>query len=104
MALMDFIKKQVIDIVEWTQPDDGTLAWRFPMQDREIQNGGSLMVRESRLVVVVNEGKLANMFGSGRHTLTSATLPVPAYLNHRVFGVDSFHTVCRPVAVPRTLS
>ena len=38
MALMDFIKKQFIDIIEWVEAGDGTLAWRFPMQDREIQN------------------------------------------------------------------
>ncbi len=31
MALMDFIKKQFIDILEWQEDSDGTLAWRFPM-------------------------------------------------------------------------
>jgi membrane protease subunit (stomatin/prohibitin family) len=30
MALMDFIKKQFIDILQWTEEGDGTLAWRFP--------------------------------------------------------------------------
>ncbi len=40
MALMDFIKKQFIDIIQWTEDGDGTLAWRFPMRDMEIQNGG----------------------------------------------------------------
>jgi membrane protease subunit (stomatin/prohibitin family) len=39
MALMDFIKKQFIDIIQWTEEGDGTLAWRFPMRDMEIQNG-----------------------------------------------------------------
>ena len=42
MALMDFIKKQFIDILQWTEASDGTLAWRFPMQEMEIQNGASL--------------------------------------------------------------
>ena len=45
MALFDFIKKQFIDILQWTEDGDGTLAWRFPMQDMEIQNGGTLVVR-----------------------------------------------------------
>ena len=31
MALMDFIKKQFIDVIQWTEDSDGTLAWRFPM-------------------------------------------------------------------------
>ena len=82
MALMDFIKKQFIDIIEWTESGDGTLAWRFPMADREIQNGGSLTVRESQMAVFVNEGKLADVFAPGRHTLTTATLPVLTYLKN----------------------
>ena len=82
MALMDFIKKQFIDIIEWTEDGDGTLAWRFPMEDREIQNGGSLTVRESQMAVFVNEGKIADVFGPGRYTLTTATLPVLTYLKN----------------------
>ena len=82
MALMDFIKKQFIDIIEWVEAGDGTLAWRYPMEDREIQNGGSLTVRESQMAVFVNEGKVADVFGPGRHTLTTATLPVLTYLQN----------------------
>ena len=82
MALMDFIKKQFIDIIEWTEDSDGTLAWRFPMDDREIQNGGSLTVRESQVAMFVNEGKVADVFGPGRYTLTTATLPVLTYLQN----------------------
>jgi membrane protease subunit (stomatin/prohibitin family) len=82
MALMDFIKKQFIDIIEWTEAGDGTLAWRFPMADLEIQNGASLTVRESQMAVFVNEGKVADVFGPGRYTLTTATLPVLTYLQN----------------------
>lgn len=82
MALMDFIKKQFIDIIEWTEDGDGVLAWRFPMEDREIQNGGSLTVRESQMAVFVNEGKVADVFGPGRYTLTTATLPILTYLQN----------------------
>lgn len=82
MALMDFIKKQFIDIIEWTEAGDGTLAWRFPMQDLEIQNGASLTVRESQMAMFVNEGKVADVFGPGRYTLTTATLPILTYLQN----------------------
>lgn len=82
MALMDFIKKQFIDILEWMETGDGTLAWRYPMEDREIQNGGSLTVRESQVAVFVNEGKIADAFGPGRYTLTTATLPILTYLKN----------------------
>ncbi len=82
MALMDFIKKQFIDIIEWTEDSDGTLAWRYPMEDREIQNGGSLTVREAQMAMFVNEGKVADVFGPGRYTLTTATLPILTYLQN----------------------
>ena len=82
MALMDFIKKQFIDILEWTESGDGTLAWRFPMSGNEIQYGGSLTVRESQLAVFVNEGKVADVFGPGMHKLTTQTLPVLTYLRN----------------------
>ena len=82
MALMDFIKKQFIDIIEWTEDGDDVLAWRFPMQDREIMNGGALTVRESQMAVFVNEGKIADVFGPGRYTLTTATLPILTYLKN----------------------
>lgn len=82
MGLMDFIKKQFIDIIQWTEDGDGTLAWRFPMRDMEIQNGASLTVRESQMAVFVNEGKVADVFGPGIYKLTTQTLPVLTYLKN----------------------
>ena len=82
MGLMDFIKKQFIDVIQWTEDDDGTLAWRFPMEGMEIQHGASLTVRESQMAVFVNEGKVADVFGPGMHKLTTQTLPVLTYLQN----------------------
>ena len=82
MGLMDFIKKQFIDVIQWTEEGDGTLAWRFPMSGMEIQNGASLTVRESQMAVFVNEGQVADVFGPGMHKLTTQTLPVLTYLKN----------------------
>ena len=82
MALMDFIKKQFIDILQWTEEHDGTLAWRFPMQEMEIQNGASLTVRDSQLALFVNEGTVADVFVPGMYKLTTQTLPVLTYLKN----------------------
>jgi membrane protease subunit (stomatin/prohibitin family) len=82
MALMDFIKKQFIDVIQWTEEGDGTLAWRFPMAGMEIQNGASLTVRESQMAVFVNEGTVADVFGPGMYRLTTQTLPVLTYLRN----------------------
>ena len=82
MALMDFIKKQFIDIIQWTEDDGDTMAWRFPMAEMEIQNGASLTVRESQMAVFVNEGTVADIFGPGMYKLTTQTLPVLTYLKN----------------------
>lgn len=76
MSLRDFLVKQFIDIVQWTETDQDTLGWRFPMQDMEIQNGGKLTVRDSQAAVFVNEGRIADVFGPGLYTLTTQNLPI----------------------------
>jgi len=76
MSLKDFIMKQFIDVIDWTEPEDGILAYRFPMQDMEIQNGAKLTVRESQAAVFINEGKLADAFTPGLYTLNTQTLPL----------------------------
>lgn len=76
MSLRDFISKQFIDVIEWNEPEDGILAWRYPMRDMEIQNGGQLTVRDSQMAAFVNEGRIADVFGPGLHTLSTRNLPV----------------------------
>src|SRR5438445_13534450 len=80
MSLRDFLKKQFIDVIHWTEPEDGILAYRYPMQDMEIQNGGQLTVRESQMAAFVNEGRVADIFGPGLYTLNTQTLPILTYL------------------------
>jgi membrane protease subunit (stomatin/prohibitin family) len=76
MGLGGFFRKQFIDVIQWTESEQGVLAWRFPMADMEIQNGASLTVRESQLAVFVNEGRVGDSFVPGRYTLTTQTLPL----------------------------
>src|SRR5258705_6873797 len=80
MSLRDFLSKQFIDVIEWVEPQDGILAYRYPMQDREIQNGGKLTVRDSQMAVFVNQGRVADVFGPGLYTLNTQTLPILTYL------------------------
>src|SRR5438552_276004 len=82
MSLRDFITKQFIDVIEWVEPEEGILAYRYPMQDREIQNGGKLTVRDSQAAVFVNEGKVADIFTPGLYTLNTQTLPILTYLKN----------------------
>lgn len=76
VTLKQFLGKQFIDVIQWSETDDGILSYRYPMRDMEIQNGGQLTVRESQLAAFVNEGKIADVFGPGLHTLNTRNLPL----------------------------
>lgn len=76
MSLHDFLEKQFIKVIQWTESDQDTLAWRFPVRDMEIMNGGQLTVRESQAAMFVNEGRVADVFGPGLFTLTTQNLPL----------------------------
>ena len=79
---MSFFSKQFIDVIQWTEPGDGVLAYRYPMEDMEIQNGGKLTVRDSQMAIFVNEGQIADVFQPGLYTLTTQTLPILTYLRN----------------------
>jgi membrane protease subunit (stomatin/prohibitin family) len=82
MGLMDFLKKQFIDIIQWTEDGDDVLAWRFPMSDMEIQQGAQLVVRETQAAVFVHEGVAADVFGPGRHVIRTQNIPLLTDLRH----------------------
>lgn len=75
MGLGSFLKKQFVDVIDWVD-EPGVLAIRYPMQDREIQNGGQLTVREGQVAMFYNEGRLADAFEPGQHTLITQNLPL----------------------------
>ena len=77
MALMDFLKRQFIDIIEWTDDSRDTLSYRFPDEDKEIKSGAQLIVRESQVVQFVYLGQFGDTFGPGKHTLTHRQHPDP---------------------------
>ena len=89
MGLGKFIRKQFVDVIQWTEDGEGTLAWRFPMADAEIQYGGKLTVRESQMALFVNEGKVADAFGPGLHTLETRNIPILTSLQNWDKGFES---------------
>ena len=59
MGLMDFIKSELIDIIEWTDDDaDDIMVYRYPDEDHEIKNKAQLIVRESQVAVLVKRKAL----------------------------------------------
>jgi membrane protease subunit (stomatin/prohibitin family) len=89
VTLINFLAKQFIDVIEWNEPQDGILAYRYPMRDLEIQNGGQLTVSESQVAAFVNEGRIADVFGPGLHTLNTHNLPILTDLMNWDKGFES---------------
>jgi membrane protease subunit (stomatin/prohibitin family) len=89
VSLRDFLVKQLIDVIQWTEADDDVLAYRYPMQDMEIQNGGQLTVRDSQMALFVNEGRIADVFHPGLYTLTTRNLPLLTDLMNWDKGFES---------------
>jgi excisionase family DNA binding protein len=86
---MDFIKGELIDIIEWTDDSRDTLSYRFPDEDKEIKRGGQLIVRESQMVQFVYLGQYGDLFGPGKYTLTTDNIPVLTTLKGWKYGFES---------------
>jgi excisionase family DNA binding protein len=89
MAILDFIKKQFIDIIEWTDDSRDTLSFRFPDEDKEIKNGAQLIVRESQAVQFVYLGQFGDTFTPGKYSLTTDNIPILTDLKGWKYGLES---------------
>ncbi len=89
MAILDFIKKQFIDIIEWTDDSRDTLSYRFPDEDKEIKRGAQLIVRESQIAQFVYLGEFGDSYGPGKHELTTDNIPVLTNLKSWKYALES---------------
>jgi excisionase family DNA binding protein len=89
MGIMDFIKGELLEIIEWTDDSRDTLSWRFPDEDKAIKNGAQLIVRESQVAQFVYVGEFGDTFGPGKHSLTTDNIPVLTRLKSWPFGFNS---------------
>ena len=76
MSVFDFIKGELLEVIEWTDDSRDTLSYRYPDEDKAIKNGAQLIVRESQLVQFVYLGEFGDTFGPGKHTLTTDNIPI----------------------------
>jgi excisionase family DNA binding protein len=101
MAILDFLGKQFIDIIEWTDDSRDTLSYRFPDEDKEIKNGAQLIVRESQVAQFVYLGQFGDRFGPGKYSLTTQNIPLLTdlagwkYLFQSPFKADVYYVVTR---------
>src|SRR5712664_3481624 len=89
MGLMDFIKGELIEIIEWTDDSRDTLSYRFPDDDKEIKRGAQLIVRESQVAQFVYLGQYGDLFRPGKYTLTTDNIPILTTLKGWKYGFET---------------
>src|SRR5574344_2648789 len=89
MGLLDKLRGEFIDIIEWIDDSNDTMVYRFERYQNEIKNGAKLTVREGQVAVFINEGQLADVFQPGMYTLNTQNLPILATLKGWKYGFNS---------------
>ena len=89
MGLINFLKGQLIEVIEWVDDSRDTLSYRFPAQDEAIKNGAQLIVRESQVAQFIYLGEFGDTFGPGKYTLTTDNIPVLTALKSWKYGFDT---------------
>ena len=89
MGILDKIKGQLIDVIEWTDSSNKTMVHKYDMNGKEIMMGAQLTVRESQVAIFVNEGQLADIFEPGRYELQTSNMPILTALKSWKYGFNS---------------
>ena len=76
MGLFNFIKRQLLEVIEWKDSSKDTIVYRFPLTDREeIMTSSTLVVRESQVAIFVHKGQVADVFTPGTYKLSTENIP-----------------------------
>ena len=71
-------------VIEWVNARADDIVWKYPSED--ITWGAQLVVQEFQMAVFFRDGKAYDVFGAGRHTLTTLNLPLLTGLLTRLAG------------------
>jgi len=89
MSLIDYLKTQFLEIIQWQDDSRDTISWRYPDMQKEIKRGAQLIVRESQMAQFVYQGEFGDTFGPGTHTLVTANIPILSTLKGWKYGLES---------------
>lgn len=88
-SIGNIVKGQFVDVIEWKDPTDDTMVYRYDRNGKEIMMGAQLTVRESQTAIMVNEGRIADVFQPGRYELSTQNMPIMTALQSWKFGFNS---------------
>jgi len=81
---------RVFDIIELPDEMAGDIVRRFPEQGSgDFRIGSQVIVRESQAAVFFRDGKALDVFGPGRHTITTANIPLLVNLIGKAFSGET---------------
>ena len=89
MGLIDRLRAELIDIIEWVDDSRHTIVWRFPRFNNQIKHGAQLIVRPGQAAILVSQGRIADVFGPGQYKLATANLPILSTIAGWKYGFDS---------------
>ncbi len=89
MGLIDYLKTQFIEIIQWQDDSRDTISFRYPDMQKEIKRGAQLIVRESQTAQFVYQGQFGDTFGPGTHTLVTDNIPILSTLKGWKYGLES---------------
>lgn len=78
---------RILDVIEYPNPSANELVQRVPANGPgDFRIGSQLIVREGQAAVFFRDGKALDTFGPGRHTITTANIPLLVNLVRGVFS------------------
>jgi len=89
MGIMDFIRGEFIEIIEWVDDSRDTLSYKWPDEDKEIKRNAQLIVRESQVAQFMYLGQFGDTYAPGKHTLSTENIPVLSTLQGWKYGFES---------------
>src|SRR5262245_58489247 len=89
MGLIDYLKTQFLEIIQWQDDSRDTISFRYPDMDKEIKRGAQLIVRESQVAQFIYLGQFGDTFGPGKWTLTTDNIPILSTLKGWKYGLES---------------
>lgn len=89
MGLFDFIRNELIEVIDWVDQSTDTVIWKFQDKENNIKNGAQLTVRQSQCAVLMNEGEFGDIYEAGLHSLTSKNMPITTTLKSWKYGFES---------------
>src|SRR3981081_315950 len=89
MGLINYLKTQFLEIIEWEDDSRDTISFRYPDMDKEIKRGAQLIARESQVAPLGYIDQPCKTLTPGKWTLNPDNIPILSTLKGWKYGLES---------------